>query len=559
MKNLIISSILPFLVCGIGFQCCHTNCPKKGANTYYRWTPHWSDDNENFEKSRIEVVQGLPGYSPIARKHTLVAFTPYPAGMNTDRDASWLDVYKLHPWGAETPEISYLRGVPAESAVQQSHLDNRSVEMNFFVDGEVLKESGDYLFIVHWRKGNNCPQNSDSLVARFYHPAAVKMLFVALGRELFGPDADPELKEYSFNNIKQYLSRMPFPSTSLDEFGPQSEYWDIHPGFIPYKDNWTEPGYLDLADPTTFYEIGEELGIRKENYNKTATVKADYVVGLYPNFEIWVYAEGKAVPGVFAVCNIRSSGNVTHELGHLITSASWPSDNYASNKTCGYFYEEDEELFDCIDWAYDTFKAKIIEQPYNIMAWDGVSSWGFFTRHLYEEICIDYAGGCESDYCESFIGLKTIDGQKFLTANSSTGEIQLKSPEGMKIPLWDIDKIVFPGSPTVYYTITWDISNDRTPGPFSMLIGNPSTGELKITDPGYYFYHQSGLLKDWEYLWSIDQVAMNIRIFSYRDYYISWEGSNAKLTKSTDTYSKFLTPALQWKVVKPKPYSGYPD
>lgn len=522
---------------------------EREAAYFSSWTPHWASDSEAVEASRIDLVQGLPGYSLIAGKHTLVAFTPYPSGMNLDNDAAWLDVYKLHPWGAEFPEVSHIRGTPVGDIQECDSHGSRCAEINFLVDGGYLQEPGDYWFVINWRNKDDPTLITDSAVAHFNKPALIKILFVPVND-----------KEITSESVEHYFSRMPFASDAIEEKGLTGRYWDIYPEAVTIE--------LNSCNPHELCTIKGPIGVALKDYNHSATVKADLAVGI---FNSRVCSNVGCASNGTALCDTPCT--CTHEIGHLLDPTEEPSDRYATVNTCGYFYRETDTLINCLDWAYDGSTGEIYEPSYpdhptNIMAWSGSTFKGFYTRHFHEAACIYFGGGCESS--RGVFRLKTLDNERYLSGDSSTSQVMLLGAEELPDELatlsisWSVE-IVRRQNKRTYVSLysNGDCSNNYCP--FTMLIGNPQTKEIMITDPGYYFHDANHKhFYGWCHEWEIEQIAAGIVTLKCQsqsvfpeDWFMKWEYSDQaqpSLGEPDDRNEEHWTPVFQWRVVKTKPY-----
>jgi len=540
-------------------------CPTHGSKHYNSWTPHWWHTYEYNQSSNIEVVQGLPGYTPIAGKNTLLAFSPNYACDTVGRDKSaWLDIFRLYPNGTVSSLAAGIAGTPAPEGIQFNHNNKYHVETNFFVDGSMLNSPGQYLFVVRSKCCSDNRPIRDSLIASFCASPQIKVLYVPLGKDIYNI---PDLRKSAFERINLYLSRFPYPSSAYNAPGPNSMYWDIYHGYIPYKDSWLAPGYLDLMNNTTLYEIKTELENIKEEYNKTAQQKADYVSGIYERIYGWVYAEGiTSFP--FTVCNITDAtwGCLAHEMGHLFDRSPESADQHTRETTCGYFSQEEEAERGCSDWGFDPYTKEIIGQPKNMISWRGSTKNGFFTRLYYESVCITLKGGCTSPILDgTLFSIKTLDDTHYISADPTTGKVETKSYQeiGNNIPLWRAGSVIpDPGGETWYLELWWAGINGNAPtNPIQMLICNPQTGKFKLVASDYYSAHRSNELQDWEHRVKFKHIAMGVHTFEYENYpqisgFIGWKEPNAHSSgydlhyyeESSDIDYQYYTPFVQWKL-----------
>ena len=527
--------------------------------TPYWWAPPWSPGDDIVEESRIDLVQGLPGYSLIAGKDTLVAFTPYPSGMITGEVWSWLDVYKLHPWGAEFPELSYVRGTPVGEKLECNNQDGRCAEMNFFLNGEVLSEPGDYLFVITWHSVADGRQRTDWVYERFYRPAVTKVLFVPLGDDIFNTE---NLGELAMSSISHYFSRMPFPASAIEEKGPDQRYWDTYP-MVPIADCLDANDRIDAQDGCITGAVFDALN----SYNASAAVPANLAVGLF--FNSYSGAAGYAT-GVVADCYAGSVGTCTHEIGHLLDPTEEPWDGTASTYTCGYFYDDLDYTFDCEDWAWDPATGEVLDhtgqwtRPANVMSWWGASGHGFFTRHFYEGACISLGGGCEAILSGTY-NLKTLGASQYLDGHSQSDEVNLITAEGPDRPLWHAEFVSRSYDKTIVRLDVGGVCFGYCP--FTMLIGNPTTGEVKTIDSGYFFHpNNADQFEGWCHEWEVDQIASTIvtlecHLWGNSGWFLTWDDTAASvgLDKPSQHNQEHWSPTMQWRVLKPKPYTSYPD
>ena len=440
--------------------------------TYFpSWVPHWATDGYDNNKSRIEIVQGLPGYSLIAGKNTLVAFTPYPSGMDLDHDAAWLDVYKLHPWGAEYPTLSHIHGTPVGDAQQCDSHGDRCAEINFLVDGAYLEEPGDYWFVVTWRGAADQPAVTDSAVVRFDAPAVTKVLFVPVNG-----------KEITAASVQDYFSRMPFASNAIEDLGPSGRYWDIYPETVAID--------LNSCDPYGLCRVKGPIGDALQAYNADAPVKADLAVGIFSGGSC---GDVGCASGSTALCDTPNA--CTHEIGHLLDPTEEPWDQAASSNTCGYFYRETDGSVDCQDWAYDVktdalFGPSAARRPSNTMSWFRGSPGSFYTRHFYETVCIGLGGGCDST--RGIFKLETLDTARYLLGDGSarsvalTNEDALETMSATESVSWSAEVVRQSGART-YVALYRSGGCPNAYCPFTMLIGNPRDQRADA--------HRSGVLR----------------------------------------------------------------
>ena len=538
-------------------------CPTHGSKHYNSWTPHWWYTSEHHQSSNIEVVQGLPGYTPIAGKNMLIAFSPDYACDTVGRDKSaWLDIFRLYPNGTVSSLAVGITGTLAPEGIQVNHNNNYPVETNFFVDGSMINSPGQYLFVVRSKCCSDNRPIRDSLIASFCAPSQVKVLYVPLGKDIYNI---PDLRKSAFESINLYLSRFPYPSSAYNSPSPNSRYWDIYDGYIPYKDSWLAPGYLDLMNNTTLYEIKTELQKIKDAYNSTAPQKADYVSGIYERSSGWVYADGiTSFP--FTVCNISDLGNLPHEMGHLFDKSPESADQYAQQTTCGFFSKEAEDGRGCSDWGFDPYTKEIISQPTNMISWRGSTKSGFFTRLYYELACITCKGGCTSPILEgALFSIKTLDDMHYISADPATGKVETKSAREIdnNTPLWRVGSVTpDPGGKTWYLELWWaGINGSGSTNTVQMLICNPQTGEFKLVDSDYYSAHCSNELRDWKHGVEFKHIAMGVHTFEFNNYpkrsgFMGWKEPHAHSSdydlyyyeESSDIDYQYYTPFVQWKI-----------
>ena len=509
------------------------------------WTPDWSTSHQGDRKSRIEVVQGIPGYSLIAGKNTLVAFTPYPNGMQTGSNSAWLDIFQLHPWGAEYPANSHLPGTPAPVGKECNHRDKRCAEMNFIVDGNLINAPGDYWFVVTWTTQNHI-QITESVVVRFYEPAKVKVLFVPIGQDMV---SDPQLMEDARSIISRYIARMPFPSDAGDITGSSSEYADIFHGFIPFGEGWLIEGSMGLRDENIFGQVGDALHSVLNNYNSIAAVKAEFVIGIYKSTSPFPNPPGRANSwSNYAVC-IMSAGVCTHEIEHLVGTTREGEDGAAPASTCGYFDRDVDDSMNCKDWGYDTGSSDIFQSTWNIMEDRvGQTQDAFFTRYFYEAACISYGGGCESIQQGNSVRLKTLDSNQYLHGDSETGQVSLVEPDDLETASWLVKKVkLYPHDKYVVF-YSQDSCNDICP--YRLLIGNESTGQIKLAPEDYFNLHPEEFM-GWSDQWKFEQIAADI--VTIASYYsnLSWGyDGQLNLSEPNPPHLKYWMPTFQWRVIR---------
>jgi hypothetical protein len=227
-----------------------------------------------------------------------------------------------------------------------------------------------------------------------------------------------------------------------------------------------------------------------------------------------------------------------------------PADsNYTTWKTCGYFYPEDD--IDCQDWAYDTIDGSITSgnaQPQNVM----YRGSGIFTRHFYEAACIYYHGGCESTQ-KGIFHLETLATNLYLNGNGHTGQVVIDRLGEAEPAFWDAD-IVRREHDYTYITLQLHYTRTCNDCPFTLLICNPTTGEVKTTWPEYYFHpNNSQEFIGWKHEWVVDQIAdgiVTLECGPFDDSFLKWEPSVSRpiLAVPSKPDQEHWTSHFQWRI-----------
>jgi hypothetical protein len=507
------------------------------------WAPHWSSTYQLCNQDGLSLIQGLEGYSLIAGKDTLVAFNP-PLVINTDKDSSWLDVYQIKIHDIEDPTASHIRSTTIGSEQGDSSWSDQCAELNFIVDGKIVASPGDYLFVLTWLDHNG-NQHEKRIVARFHEPAVLKVLAVPVNMwEL----SESERNHIVLNAMKHYFARMPVSSDAVDEMGPDARYWDLYPEIISIDED-----KLQAAEcaPHDLCRLSVPIYDALQDYNNNALVNADLAIGVFiPKLCV---GGGCASGSKAAICSSHSYGTCTHEIGHLLRVTEEPVDNYASKKTCGYFSDDQDGAANCWDWGLDT------ETHTMVKAWNTMTSGtsdGFFTRHFYESVCMNYGGGC---FEAGNLRLKSLDNNLYLTGNMHTGEVGLTSSVVDGHMLWSASRPTSDGYHT-YVELHLNEPEICNNCPFALLAGNPQLGMVAMLDPAYISYH-SDEFKDWCIDWRIEQLAAGIITLECKNgWFLTWEETNFQpnLEQPSSKNAEHWTPGFQWRVLQKYAHFGYP-
>ena len=538
---------------------------------------------------KMDVVQGLPGYTLISGKDTVVILRgPFNKDYADMAKRVTLDVYKArHPGHWETPEQSKINLEPIRATVVDSTLECRNDYANgcgylqFAVKGEYVSEAThefEFEFVI-----NSSGENIPSIKRLFHSPAVFKVLFVQFDSDRFSANssATDEKKAQFLGTIKNYFTRMPFAASAINDYGPSGRYWDVYPTVI--KSVWNDPdsGYTPYqASDADADKVGPVL----VEYNKTASIKADYAIGVYQHYAS-EGLDGKAIRYQYTdesshalitvsvgVCP-TAPGICTHEIGHFLGGVTEePFDFVGSAKTCGYF--DDSQDANCRDWAWDPNPSSIrriydYKWPYptnrmTVAYWDE----GFFTRHMYDSICIYFGGGCAS-YNGGYFSLRPANNYQYLYGNpnqSSNGrDIRMITKDAGLSADW---RALVAREGTGYYKETfvtlhaasWNAESEciGTCMSFDLLVANPATGDIHLESSLYFFSENeywAAKRKELCYEWKIDQLASGVVTLSCHapnsnsyDWFLTVDDSdpkNAKLkfyqhTKHEEHYTKAL-------------------
>jgi hypothetical protein len=163
--------------------------------------------------------------------------------------------------------------------------------------------------------------------------------------------------------------------------------------------------------------------------------------------------------------------------------------------------------------------------------------------------------------------LTSLDGSLYMLGDSHNGQVALSKDRGEA--QWSADVV------RRQDTRTWISLSVYYPGgcqgycPFRLLIGNPRTGELKTTDPGYYSSPANAAeFADWCHEWIVDQVAADIvtlSCYAFRggfpnDRFLTWSSSqiSAGVSLPETRHEEHWTAIFQWRVVRSERSLTYP-
>lgn len=516
------------------------------AVQFQSWLPAWSSGYKPCNQGGLSVIQGLEGYSLIAGKDTLVAFNP-PLEMVADARNARLAAYKIEPQGVEFPIASGIPNAPVDGRQGDSGWADQCAALNFIVDGETVRATGDYLFVVSWYDLNNRP-HENRIVARFHAPAVLKVLTVPINMaDLSASERNSTILDV----MGRFFARMPVAADALEERGAGARYWDLYPESVS-----VDEGALHAAGcaPHDLCQFRPQIGAALQDYNASASIKADLAIGIYIRkaFEGIACSGAGCASGNVAVCD-ASPGTCTHEIGHMlnVTEESW--DRYAASYTCGYF--DDDTAAGCREWGWDAGTHSMVRAA-NIMSYRELSLVGFYTRHFYESLCLYYGGGC---LAVGSFRLKPLDGARYLVGDMHSGAVTLAGAEIEARPLWNIANVRTSGKHTYgeIHLYAPGVCNDC---PFELLAGNTGTGAVVALDPAYVAY-QPGEFETWCTEWEIEQLAAGIITLECgAGWFLTWDETSAEpaLSQRESSDAEHWTPAFQWRVVKASTHFGYP-